>query len=169
MLSLSFAIVALHLVPAPRWRFVEASRAGDTPAIKTIEFINGFAANDPVSYVRIWQRLGLIDDPSRVVLVMNIRGDRQRRTKDLAPLFGRQLPAARYVLIGQDTALFADLLVRRGLRRESIADLSRLAAPDLWAALVELAPPECTLVGVGNIGGIGNELLSYLRAKETAA
>ena len=152
-----------------RWRFAEACPRTDPPSIKRLEFVNGFAANDPVSYIRIWRHLGLVEDPERVVLVMNIRGDRQRRSKDLAPLFGKQMPAARYVLIGEQTAVFRDMLRRQGLPADLITDLSHLAASDLWTALVELAPQDCTLVGVGNIGGIGNQLLTHLRTKDTAA
>ena len=155
-----------------RWHYREACRREDDPGvtdIKDIEFINGFAANDPDSYVRVWRRLGLVSAADEVMLVMNIRADRMRRSKDLAPLFGRELPAGRYVLIGQETALFADMLRRRGLPGDRISDLSRLPAAALWEALVGLATPRCTIVGIGNIGGIGNALLDHLRNKESAA
>jgi poly-gamma-glutamate synthase PgsB/CapB len=137
---------------------------------KRVEFINAFAANDPVSYVRIWQRLGLDTDPDRVVLLMNVRGDRQRRSKDLAPLLGRELAAANYVLIGDETAVFAELLRRQGYpARGRVADLSRLPAAELWRALVELAPDGGAVVGVGNIAGIGNRLLDHLRPGRLSA
>ncbi|HPF70069.1 MAG TPA: poly-gamma-glutamate synthase PgsB [Candidatus Krumholzibacteria bacterium] len=145
-----------------RWRCVEDG--------KHVEFINAFAANDPVSYIRIWERLGLDAEPGRVVLLMNVRGDRQRRSKDLAPLLGRELPAAHYALIGEETAVFGDLLRRQGYpSRSLVADLSRLPEDALWRALVALAPDGGAVVGVGNIAGIGNRLLDHVRARRLPA
>ncbi len=66
----------------------------DTPQGRCT-FANGFAANDPQSYIRIWKRLKLTERTDDVVLVFNNREDRMRRAKDLAPMFGRQArPAA---------------------------------------------------------------------------
>jgi len=152
-----------------RWRFYETLDTSDGAKRKHVEFINGFAANDPDSYVRVWQLLGLNQRPEQVVLLMNIRSDRQRRSKDLAPLFDRQLKAAHYVLIGDETAIFRDLLKRNGIAQHRIVDLSRHPADSLWRELVALSPDHGIVVGIGNIAGIGNRLLDHLRGKERAA
>jgi len=132
---------------------------------KDLTFLNAFAANDPVSYVRIWEHLRLNDRPDEVILLMNNREDRQRRCKDLAPLLGRDLLAGRYVLIGTGTKLLGDMLRRQGLTRDAVLDLAGLPAPRLWDRLVELAPPRALIVGVGNIADIGNDLLAHLRGR----
>jgi len=137
--------------------------------LRQVEFINGFAANDPDSYCRVWQRLGLAAEPEKVILLMNIRADRQRRSKDLAPLFGRELKAAHYVLIGEETAIFKGLLQRGGIARETIHDLSGLPADTLWDRLVALGPDDARIIGVGNIAGIGNRLLTHLKQQEAQA
>ena len=100
---------------------------------------------------------------------MNIRSDRQRRSKDLAPLFGREMKAAHYVLIGGETALFADMIRRGGVPGEAIYNFSHLEAPELWDRLAALGPDGSQIIGVGNIANIGNRLLDYLRGKETVA
>lgn len=128
-----------------------------------LEFINGFAANDPDSYIRVWKRLKLTERPESVVILMNIRSDRQRRSKDLAPLFGRELEAAHYILIGEETAIFGDMLRRQGLNKESIHDASRLSPEELWSRLTELTPDGGCVVGIGNIAGVGNRLLAFLK------
>ncbi len=137
--------------------------------LRQVEFINGFAANDPDSYCRVWQRLGLADEPGKVILLMNIRADRQRRSKDLAPLFGRELKAAHYVLIGEEVTVFKSLLRRGGIASETIHDFSGLAADALWDRLVALGPDDARIVGVGNIAGIGNRLLTHLDQQEAQA
>lgn len=144
-----------------RWPLAEAD--------KRVEFVNAFAANDPVSYIRIWERLGLDRDWSRVVLLMNNRADRQRRSKDLAPLFGRELPAAHYAVIGTGTPVLVEMLLRQGLAKETVSDLSSLDAAALWSRLAALTPDGGLVVGVGNIAGIGHELLDHLRTRSGAA
>ena len=136
---------------------------------KQIEFINAFAANDPVSYVQIWQRLGLSARADEVVLLMNNRADRQRRGKDLAPLFGRELVATRYVLAGEQTRILADMLRRQGLPPGRVVDLGGLAADALWVRLTELTPDGGVIVGVGNIALVGRDLLALLARLEVAA
>ena len=136
---------------------------------REVEFINGFAANDPDSYCRVWRRLDLAAQPERVILLMNIRSDRQRRSKDLAPLMGREMKAAHYVLVGDETALFASLLRRNGISREVIHDFSNLEAEALWNRLVSLGPDGARIIGVGNMAGIGSRLLHHLRQKEVTA
>lgn len=130
-----------------------------------VTFVNGFAANDPMSYVRIWERLRLPDRAADVVLVYNNRSDRMRRAKDMLPLFGRELPAGRYVLIGEATGLLIDMLRRQRLPMDRVEDLAGRPAAELWAKLVELTPPGGLIIGVGNIKGIGNDLLDFLRER----
>lgn len=149
-----------------RWSYLE-NIPGQDP--RRVEFINGFAANDPESYIRVWHRLQLDKQSDKVILLMNIRSDRQRRSKDLAPLFGAELKAAHYVLIGEETALFADMIRRGGVEKEKIHDYSSLNAADLWDSLVQLGTDDAQIIGVGNIAGIGNRLLDHLRGRETAA
>jgi len=136
---------------------------------KQIEFINAFAANDPVSYVQIWQRLGLHARADELVLLMNNRADRQRRGKDLAPLFGRELMATRYVLAGEQTRILADMLRRQGLPPGRVVDLGGLAAGPLWTRLTELTPDGGVVVGVGNIALVGRDLLALLGQMEVAS
>ncbi len=133
---------------------------------KDIEFINAFAANDPVSYVHIWQRLGLAERVEETVLLMNIRADRQRRSKDLAQLFGRELDAGYYVLVGESTRVCFDMLRRSRLDPTRILDLGGWRAKDVWDRLVELAPQRALVIGVGNIAGVGHGLLALLRDQE---
>ncbi len=149
-----------------RWRFQELNAQKQN---LELEFINGFAANDPDSYVRVWQRLGLTEHHGQVILLMNIRSDRQRRSKDLAPLFGKELKAAHYVLIGDETHLFAEMIRRNGVAGNLIHDRSHMNAEELWASLVDLSTDGTSVIGVGNIAGIGNRLLDLLRRKEKVA
>ena len=165
------ALAGMHLVTPDVGAMTRVRFRDEVPGHgpREVEFINGFAANDPESYCRIWRRLGLAEQAERVTVLVNLRADRQRRTKDLAPLFGRELTAANYVLIGDDAGLFAQLIRRGGVPATAIHDCSDLPAPALWERLVALGPDNACIIGVGNIAGIGNSLLAHLKAKEAAA
>jgi poly-gamma-glutamate synthase PgsB/CapB len=136
---------------------------------KELEFINAFAANDPVSYVRIWETLGSTLQPDRTIILVNLRADRQRRTKDLAPIIGRELQAKHYVLIGAKTRPFADMLKNQGVPASRIRDRGGDDAQEVWDLLCELADHGTAIVGVGNIAGVGLEFLSLLQAQENTA
>jgi poly-gamma-glutamate synthase PgsB/CapB len=133
---------------------------------KEIEFINAFAANDPISYLRIWDHLDLAARAAEIVLLLNVRGDRQRRSQDLAPLCGRELQASHYVLIGTETFIVHEMLRRQGLPAASVTNLGGRSAAEIWERVVELAGPRCLAVGIGNIGGVGRDLLELLVARE---
>jgi len=132
---------------------------------KPVTFVNGFAANDAESYIRIWKRLKLTERADDVVLLYNNREDRMRRAKDLVPMFGRELPAGRYVFIGEQTRPLVDMLRRRKLPMDRVEDLAGRPAAELWTKLADLCPDGGLVIGIGNIKGIGNDLLSHLRQR----
>jgi poly-gamma-glutamate synthase PgsB/CapB len=133
---------------------------------KEIEFVNAFAANDPVSYLRIWERLDLAEKAAEIILLLNVRSDRQRRSQDLAPLCGRELKASQYVLIGTETFVVNEMLRRQGLPQTAVTNLGGCGAAEIWERVVKLAGPRCLVVGIGNIGGVGRDLLELLVARE---
>lgn len=144
-----------------RWRITEADQQ--------IEFINAFAANDPVSYMRIWEHLRLEERVDRIILLMNVRADRMRRSKDLIPLFGTILRADHYVLVGEATRVCCEMLRRQHLNPTRILDLGGWHADAIWERLLELAGPRATIVGVGNIAHVGHDLLALVHGKEREA
>jgi poly-gamma-glutamate synthase PgsB/CapB len=127
-------------------------------------FANAFAANDPESTARIWRTLGLDAPGSRSVILFNNRADRMRRARDLAPLLGTSIRAGHYVLIGQGTSQLADMM--RAVPRELIVDLGGADAAEIWTRTAALCGPGATVVGIGNIGGIGMDVLALLRERE---
>jgi poly-gamma-glutamate synthase PgsB/CapB len=178
--NLALALAACVTLGVPRERALAGmQRATPDPGALTcrrcrheggeLTFINAFAANDPVSYNRIWHRLGLRQETACPVVVINLRADRQRRTRDLVPLVARELTCGPVMLIGDDTRLFADRLRRTGFPPERINDLGGQEPARIWQRLLALTPPEGCAVGIGNIGGAGGALLAFLETVEVAA
>ena len=142
------------LVPY-RWR------EGDTD----IEFVNLFAANDPESTAFVWEHLGLPEHEDEAIALINIRADRMRRSKDLAPLFGGRIRAAYYLIIGEQTDVFAEILRRRGVPAAKLVTVSGRNAPAVLAKVVQLGGSRVRLVGLGNIGGVGVDLLDLVKER----
>ncbi|MCP4550117.1 MAG: poly-gamma-glutamate synthase PgsB [bacterium] len=140
-------------------------REGD----KEIDFINLFAANDPESTAFVWEHMGLPQTVEKNIALINIRADRMRRSKDLAPLFSERIEAHRLVLIGEQTEVFADILRREGVDRTKIVDLGGRSAEEIWTRLLELTDEQSNVVGIGNIGGVGVRLLDLIDSKEQIA
>ncbi len=134
-----------------------------------VEFINLFAANDPESTAFLWKHLALGDRGDRTLALINIRADRMRRSKDLAPLFKRQIDAHRYVLVGEMTHVFTDMIRRQGVPAEKIIDLGGKGPEAVWSRLVAESTGHTTVVGLANIGGAGVALMELLEGKERAA
>jgi len=132
---------------------------------KDITFVNAFAANDPDSTLLIWQRLGL-DAPEpgvmRIVLA-NCREDRVQRSGQIADLIATRLSADHVVLTGLGTELVAFQSVRAGLARERLSDLGGLDAERVYERVLDLAGPRAVVVGIGNIVGLGEEIVLHFK------
>ncbi len=128
---------------------------------KDLTFVNAFAANDPASTLAVWRRLGLAECPAEAVVLFNNRSDRLRRARDLAPMFGKGIEAVRIVVCGQATGQFIDLLKGR-VPPGTVVDAGGRSAAQLLDVLEAVCPSRAMVVGVGNIGGVGLELVDLL-------
>jgi poly-gamma-glutamate synthase PgsB/CapB len=127
-------------------------RRGD----KKLVFVNVFAANDKESIVMLWRMLGL-DRPGdlQVGVLINNRGDRMRRAMDMAEICARDLAADWYLAAGDQTAAFIDMCVRMKIPRDKMINLGGVNAQNALDRMFELTQRECTVMGIGNIGGFG--------------
>lgn len=131
----------------------------ESPAFRAI-VINGFAANDLESTTMVWEkaaRLLPVDIP--LVLLYNNRADREYRIKEFLPLPSR-LPNLRLVAAtGDHPGKVARSFGRLGL--QTIAFTSGSTCEDLLAALAERTGGTFLLFGIGNILGMGKNLMKY--------
>ncbi len=133
---------------------------------KEIEFVSAFAANDRDSTVAIWNALDPRSDPDRTVIVIaSMRADRPDRVFQFGEIIADDLPADHYILAGGMTRPVRTIAVGRGLPEERIHDLGGRSAEDVFRKVVELTPGRSIVVGVGNIGGTGGEILSLFQER----
>jgi poly-gamma-glutamate synthase PgsB/CapB len=132
---------------------------------KELTFVNAFAANDPDSTLLIWKRLGLAGPQNgmqRIVLA-NCRDDRLQRSGQIADLIASRLRADHAVLAGLGTELVAFRAVQRGFPRERLSDLGGLDAEQVYERVLDLVDTTATVVGIGNIIGLGQEIALHFR------
>ena len=139
---------------------------------REIMFLNGFAANDPVSTRELWESAleRHADYPIRVAL-FNPRADRADRTLQLARGYAQWTPGQYMALMGTGTFLFARSAVQAGVDSSSLMFLEDMRVDEIFERLVSLAKKPLLVVGMGNVAGQGLELVQYFanRAELMAA
>ncbi|PJZ49366.1 poly-gamma-glutamate synthase PgsB [Leptospira saintgironsiae] len=137
--------------------------------IKKIGFANGFAANDPRSAASIWKNAGLqFPDYNYKVALVNCRKDRPERSEQMAKeiLSWKRNPADLILIIGEETEVFKKTCSKLNLANPRLEDLKSLNVKEILGFLERSIPADSMIVGLGNIGGLGLELLKHLKQKE---
>jgi len=132
---------------------------------KRVTFVNAFAANDPDSTLLIWQRLGLDQEEEGVrrIVLANCRDDRLQRSGQIADLLATRLRADHAVLTGHGTELVAFQAASKGFPGERISDMGGLDAEQVYERVLELVDREGIVVGIGNIVGLGQEIVLHFK------
>lgn len=133
---------------------------------REIFFVNAFAANDPESTERIWN--GIVDEHGggegkQVIALFNCRADRPDRSFQLGEAAPRWRPAHQYVLIGSGTHAWARPAIKAGLNSEIVHYADGKGPAEIFEYLVSLSGRSALIVGMGNIGGPGLDLLKLIQ------
>lgn len=126
---------------------------------KEIEFVNAFAANDPDSYLLIWDMLKpFFTGAKKTVVIVNCRKDRIQRTESLAELIALNLPADYFILAGEFTSILYNKALALGLSSSRIYDFGEQSSERIFQEVVSLTDTHSIVIGIGNIVGFGEEL-----------
>ena len=124
-------------------------------------FVNGFAANDPVSTLEIWDHVmhkGVSGD--NLIVLANCRGDRGDRTRQMAADVIPHLPCKTVIAVGKNTKPITDAY-KKGLFKAEYLNLDS-AKPGRVISEIEKRLGGAVVFGIGNIHGIGEELIEGL-------
>ena len=131
-------------------------------------FVNGFAANDPISTRYIWeQSLRRHRDLKRRIAVFNCRSDRADRSEQLAESYAQWTQADEVVLLGTGQYIFARAAVKSGLDPTRLVFVDQLHPADIFEILLGLAESSALVMGLGNIAGPGLALAEYFANRGT--
>lgn len=139
-------------------------------------FVNAFAANDPESTGQLWHDLiHKYPNCKRRIALINCRDDRRQRSQQLAKACATWEPADQYIVIGTGTSSFLQAAEANGISKMALLDASMWNAPTLFQNLIETEehtpslmdnPLPFLIVGMGNIAGIGFQIVNYFRRQE---
>ncbi len=131
----------------------------------TVTFVNAFAANDPDSTLLIWQRLGLEhpEPGAKRIVLANCRDDRLQRSGQIAELIAKRLTVDHAVLTGLGTDLVAFQAARYGLDESRLSNLGGMEAERVYEHVLGIADGRATVVGIGNIVGLGEEIVLHFK------
>jgi poly-gamma-glutamate synthase PgsB/CapB len=127
-------------------------------------FFNAFAANDPVSTRQLWGRaIRRVADAAARIAIFNCRADRPERSIQLGQEFPSWSPADFVVLMGTGTHAFARAASHAGFDPTRLVSAEELRVDEIFEQIVSLVRSSAVIVGMGNIGGQGLELVRYFR------
>lgn len=135
---------------------------------KTIVFFNGFAANDPVSTRRLWDLANQRAPEARArIAIFNCRADRPERSLQLGTAFTRWTPADFVVLMGTGTYIFARAASKAGYDSSRLVIVEDLRTEEIFERVVSLVRSSAMIMGMGNVGGQGLDLVRYFANRAT--
>lgn len=134
---------------------------------KQLLFVSGLAANDPQSTMLLYERVIAQRNLENDLLVLvNTRRDRPLRSLQLGRLL-KEIPAARYIVIGNDTEAVVREASRSGVREELLDAPSLRSASEVVDRLFAVAATDAAVFAIGNTAGLGLEVaLWFLRTAE---
>lgn len=129
---------------------------------KIIEFVSAFAANDPESYLAIWDLLKIHHQPGKTLIVLvNSRRDRIQRAEQLGEFITSHLDADYYVITGEYTRPLVNKAIACGMPHNKIEDLGGRSLEAVFNSVVSLASEKTLVFGIGNMVGFGEEIVDY--------
>lgn len=135
---------------------------------RQINFVNGFAANDPESTQRIWNMaLERYANVERRIAVFNCRADRPDRSHQLGRTIVEWAPADYYVLIGTGTYIFGKAATDAGLDPLKIVFAENRRTEEIFETIIELSGRSSLAMGMANIGGVGLDVVRYFANRST--
>ncbi len=181
--NVCLALAVAHSLGIPREVALAAMQAAepDVGALRefridffgrTVVFVNGFAANDPVATERVW-RLTLERHPEadRRIMVINCRLDRPDRSRQIGAALAGWPQADHYLLVGTGTYALARTAVSNELPATCLLPAEGKPARDVFEDIMSVCGRTTVVMGAGNIAGVGLELVRLFqnRASPPAA
>jgi gamma-polyglutamate synthase len=129
---------------------------------KKIDFYNGFAANDPESSLMIWNSiLQTLPEEEHVIVLINTRKDRQDRARQLIELAAKELEFDQIALMGESVELVVDMTKSHKIDQTKVQAIGNPNTEILYERLSEISKNNTTIIGFGNMGAGGAELVAY--------
>ena len=130
---------------------------------KNVRFVNGMAANDPVSTLQIWNFISerFVTDEETTCIFFNSRDDRPVRTRQMIELTFEKIKPDYFFIRGDKVKKIIDTFGKTSLKTN--IDIIGLEQPleDVISSLKNL-PNKSLVYAIGNQVGAGQEILENI-------
>jgi len=137
---------------------------------KQMVFYNAFAANDPDSTLLVWKKIrDEIGFEGKRIILLNTRQDRLYRARQLAEMVAWNLEKEidYLMLIGQSTDVVEGIALSSGIPGKKIVSVGWTTSEKVFEKILSLTEKTSTIVAVGNMGGMGADLVDYFENRST--
>ena len=125
-------------------------------------FVNGFAANDPVSTLALWEHVDGRELPiDGLTVIMHCRGDRMQRTQLFATDVLPRLPIDTLIVTGTQTRPVVREARSGGIPAGRVVDLTD-QPPEAVIGALDGDVANRVVFGVGNLHGGGAEIVAAI-------
>lgn len=134
---------------------------------REISFYNAFAANDPESSLMLWNTITQnVKNDEQAIVLLNTRHDRQDRARQLIEMIAAKMEFDKVALIGESCDLVKEMALKNAIPEHKIANIGRKPTEEVFKELSRLVKERATIVGIGNMGAGGAELVKYYQKRE---
>ncbi|MCA9067994.1 MAG: poly-gamma-glutamate synthase PgsB [Planctomycetaceae bacterium] len=131
---------------------------------RRLVFVNAFAANDPQSTDRIWSLANTMNAQADTrIAVVNCRTDRPDRSIQMAEMCATWNNLDNVLAIGTGTDIFMKRAAGLGVHSSRLHAAERQPADSIINRLRDVAGHMGLVMGLGNIAGVGMELVDLFR------
>ncbi len=130
---------------------------------REVEFINAFAANDPDSILKIWDRMssGFKASETKVIL-LNARKDRLQRSEQLAELIAKKLQGDFTFLIGDNQEIVKRKILKFSKNLCKVKACGKKPIRKVYEEILKVSKSDLIIFAIGNIGGGGQDYVDFL-------
>ncbi|MBH0173698.1 poly-gamma-glutamate synthase PgsB [Fictibacillus sp. 23RED33] len=122
-------------------------------------FVNGFAANDASSTLKIWDRIVELGYPTeKPVVIMNCRADRVDRTEQFSKDVLPYIDAEILILIGETTSPILNEFDKGNIKAKEVWNLEGYGTEEIFNKIIPVLN-NTVIYGVGNIHGAAEPLI----------
>jgi poly-gamma-glutamate synthase PgsB/CapB len=133
---------------------------------KRLVFVNAFAANDPQSTDCIWNLANKMNPEANTrTTIVNCRSDRPERSIQMAEMCASWSNMDTVFAIGTGTDIFVKKAAALGLSHCRLIAIEREPAEIILKKLADVSGRVGLIMGVGNIAGIGMDLVDVFRKR----
>lgn len=134
---------------------------------REIIFINGFATNDPDSYALAWERLtSRLPRERRVLGLVVCRPDRIERSQQLGDLLATRLSFDACLVAGKPTGPFVGRFQSNNDSGRKLLDMEGATPETIFTTILTYSGETPLVVfGIGNIVGLGEEIVEQFRSR----